>query len=319
MLDVVECGIAALLASGAVTLLIYAALDHSEKLASKPKIRTALKLALILSALASAGYQFYSADLDRKQAAEDRRQAAADAAQSQLKIDKLTQDIKQITVESQEKIQAERLNLAKAQSEAEIRAIGTEFSDFAEAFPTNTQERAARLTKLKRDLKDAQADAERVAQETERKNHLEFTAEVYAPTYFALHFLQETVRAYAARTGEHIKIDTMDLPDDFYAHAVNGEITFPSGAVWSLTIHVSGDQIAWFVVTFTDSDHQQTGELDTAVNLGRRVISLSYSATPPVPNPSTINGDAPLSDYETTVKRAYLLVIATQLVHAAKQ
>lgn len=54
MLDIVERVTIALVVSGTATILIYAALDHSEKLANKPRIRTLLKLALILSTLASA-------------------------------------------------------------------------------------------------------------------------------------------------------------------------------------------------------------------------------------------------------------------------
>ena len=308
-----------------VILVAYASIDFIVEEKHR-KTRNFLKILLIASAIGSGFYQSRTlkadhqrAELDRHQAAEDRKQAAEDRKLSQAKIDKLTQDVKQITVDSQEKIQAEELKLTKAQSEAEIRAIQTEFTDFAENFPTNTHERAERLSKLKRDLKDAQADAERVAQETEKNARRDFNLQVYNPMNFALHCLQDPVRAYAVRTGEQIRIDTIELPDDLGAHPVKGDITFPSGAVWSLNIYSSGNQGAWFVVTFTDADHNQTGLLRAFVNLQQHNISLRYNATPPIPKPSTVNGEVPISDYETPLKRTYLRVIETQLIYAAKQ
>jgi hypothetical protein len=266
-----------------------------------------------------ATQQRTQAEEDRKQAAKDRKQAAADQTQSQAKIDQLKQDINQKALEYQQNLQEARFNFLKAQSEAEIRAIGTEFSEFADSFPTNKQELLAHINDLKRDLKVARANAQSVAQATQRKAHLEFTAKVYAPIYFALHFVQESVRAYALRTGDQVKIDPVELPDDLYEHPVNTQIVFPTGAIWSLNIRADDEPVAWFSVIFTDPQHHKTGELYTPVNPGRHILSFGYSADPSLPDPSTINGDFPLSDYETPIKRAYQKVMSMQLLYTLPQ
>lgn len=334
MLDVVERVLIALVVSGAVTIIIYAALDHSEKLANEPKIRTLLKFALILSTLASAVYQFYSADLERKQAKQervqadqDRKQAAADQTLSQAKIDQLTKEVKQtreesarLTIESQDKIQAARLDLAKAQSQAQINAIQSDLSDWAdENFPTNAQDRVATFSKLTQNLKQAQAEAERVAQQNERQARAKFTAGAYSATYFALHFVQEAARQFATKTGQQIKIDPIDLPDDFTAKDLAGQIAFASGAVWSIKIRTDSEPVVWFSVSFTDANHANTGELRASINPTRNLLGINYSAPMPLPDPSKIEGNHDLTAYETPIKRAFQRVISIQTLYTLPQ
>jgi len=328
MPDIAKRILIALFASGAIATLIYFALDHWLNLATRPKIRTTLKLLFLLSTLGSAAYQFYSADLDRKQAAEDRHQAAEDrqrAARNDADYRKQISDLKdtirsnahdyaRLQIDTQEQLQTERLNLAKAQSQADLRAVETELSDWADTFSTNAQERATQFANLKQSIKDAQTEAERVAQENEKQARRKFTAETYAPTYFALHLVQDTVRAYAKKTGEDIKIDPIELPDDFFEREVHGQITFPSLAVWSLTTSVQRGSLL-FRVQFTDPNHSATGELFTLINLAQHTIGINYSAKPPVPDPATVRGNHDLSDYETFIKRAYLRVLPIQLLN----
>ncbi|MGD1017700.1 MAG: hypothetical protein ABSA12_00125 [Verrucomicrobiia bacterium] len=310
----------------AIALLIYANLDGHILKNLDPGKKWLPKL-LIFCTLAACFLEIYKDSVDsnlaaqaKKQAEQERQANSADRAHLQAMIDRLGLQLEnlkkentRLASESQEKLEAARIQLTKAVSDAEIRAIQSEFSEWAEAFATNASQGKATLDNLKAQIKAAQA----LAKEQEEASYRQDNIQALPATSFAVQFLQQSVQAYAERTGQQIRIEPLRLPDNLYKTEATGHITFTSGAVWSLRTYATG-RCVWFVVNFTGSDHADSGELDTAIDLPENHVAVSYHSPLPLLDPSTVDGHCPIDQYETLIKKAYFKVLETQLLQALK-
>jgi hypothetical protein len=145
------------------------------------------------------------------------------------------------------------------------------------------------------------------------------------PIYsFAIRLLQESARAYAAKTANtNIVISPMELPENLYGKQIQSEIRFNANAVWKFAImagwtpatqyHEGYDMNRPFLrITFIDSLNQQTGEIYFRMNQAGDKMTVVYTTKLHEPDPHTINGEYDLSDYESRIRDDLQRVIKAQ-------
>lgn len=221
------------------------------------------------------------------------------------------------------------LNAAKHEdskkiTEEKIRVIQSDFSQWAEEFARNLPARINEFAQLKADFQKTQI--EKANQEIQRQTQI--SGQSYPVLSFAVRFLEESVRAYAKRTSKDIKVDPLELPENFYAQVAQSAIHFNGQATWKLTIttaarplgtpHIPGKQ-PYLRILFTDHEGQQSGDFLLCTYPDGNKISISYTPRLPTPSTATINGEHDLSDYESAVRSALQRVIEAQLLEAEAQ
>lgn len=121
-----------------------------------------------------------------------------------------------------------------------------------------------------------------------------------------------------------IVFDMSELPRNFFGSSYEGVIKFPGKAVWRLNVGVDDNTSPYLKIDFTDSDGQMSGSLKLSANtdsdnIQDRYFTVDYRAELPVFDAGKINGDYPLSEYETRIQQALDKVIGAQLLQVEER
>jgi hypothetical protein len=140
-----------------------------------------------------------------------------------------------------------------------------------------------------------------------------------------LRYVQEAVRAFAKQTGKNIKVEALELPENFYEKQVDYEIRFSTNAVWKIVVAArrpvgQGGYRNYpnVQIEFKDSKGQGSGRLSLRTDPVAKTFSMIYQAPVPKPDPAAIAGNRDLSDYETPVREVFQRVIEAQLIQAVE-
>jgi hypothetical protein len=153
------------------------------------------------------------------------------------------------------------------------------------------------------------------------------TGQSRRPYVFAMACVQQTARDYAVKSGyTNVAISTMELPDNLYGKQIEGEIRFGESAAWKLTI-MSGWTRAtqaqkgydlnrpFLRIIFIDSENQITGEVYFRVNQNGDKIAIVYKTNLTSPNPTGIDGEYDLANYEGRIQGVLGQITKAQLAH----
>lgn len=252
------------------------------------------------------------------------KHAGDQAAEHAEQIQRDTNEkIAKIGLEFREKIQAVlvKLNAAKQEesqkiTEEKIRALKNDFSQWAEDFATNMPTEKSKFAQLKIALQKKQA--EETDKEIQRQK--QESGQLYPVYSSAIKFLQESVRAFASKTGNtNILIDPLELPENLYGKQISGNIHF-TNAVWNLSIlagwtsytpYQAGYDVnkPFLKITFGSQE-----EFYLRINEQGNKMTIVYRTSLPTPNPENINGEYDLSDYESVLKSDLQRIIKAQLL-----
>ena len=257
------------------------------------------------------------------------KHAADKAAQNAEQVQRETNDrIAGMERKFGEKIQAilVKLNAAKQEdsqkiTEEKIRAIQSDFSQWAEDFVTNMPTEKSKFAQLKIALQKKQT--EETDKEIQRQK--QESGGLYPVYSFAIRFLQESVRAYASKTGNtNILIDSLELPENLYGKQTSGNIHF-TNALWNLNI-LGGWMLAthdWSFAAYPSFEDNRPflkitfGNQEVfylRINDQGKKMTIRYTTRLPTPNPEKINGEYDLSDYESRIKDDLQRIIVAQLL-----
>jgi hypothetical protein len=123
------------------------------------------------------------------------------------------------------------------------------------------------------------------------------------------------VRSYSDQTNQDIRINIPDVPLNLITSSFEGSVRFQGKASWSLHTENKGNSVNLWI-SFTGSDGKSSGSLLLCVEGSKKVLGILYSATLPVPDPKTINGDFDLTRHEAPLEKALQGVVNAQLVQA---
>ena len=258
------------------------------------------------------------------------KEAADKAAQKAGRIQTETRDqISAMERKFGEKIQAVlvKLNAAKQEdseriTEEKIRVLKNDFSEWAEEFVTNMPTEKQRFAQMKVGLQKKQdQEANQITLEQKQRS-----AQSYPVFSFATRFLEESVRAFAAKTSNtNIVISKMELPENLFEKPMDAHIRFNTNAIWTISTlrgwtpavqHRRGYDInqPYFRLTFRDSHDQQSGEFHIQIDKAGNKMTFFYSTSLPTPNPESINGEIDFDAYESTTRAALQKIIKAQLL-----
>jgi hypothetical protein len=307
------------------SVLIYIFLDHVIPEAWR-KTKVTFTAILVLSAISVGIWQYYAKKSDSQ---EHKREVA----EANGKIEKLQgeattlKDLLQesrrenarLASESQEKIQAVRVDLAKAVSQEKARALQNQFSDWADDFIEHLPDKQMQFAQAKQRLQDAQAEAEREKRQMETQKQLAMTIRAYPVFSTTLTFINGLVGAYATKTHKSIRLDSTDLPDNFFSQKLERTIVFPGSAVWKFTISTpsqleSAASQTSLIGKFSAFDGSESGTFILSVLNNTDLVQVRYRSPFNMPDPSTIDGRHNLSNYESSLQRSLTKVVSAQLL-----
>jgi hypothetical protein len=302
-----------LIASGALTLIIYAALDHLTFLDNFPKLTKFLKTVLFLSALAGVAYQYSTTKAARIQADLDREKNRQEVEGLRQEIRSTREENVRLAGESQEKIAEARASLARAVTEAKMSALQTDFDAWADDFGTN-QEARTRFRKDRRDLLDAKAQA---ADDLRRQNEATISKAntlSYPMFSYTIRFVEEYALAYATKAGKHVIVETNSLPDNLLDPSINRRVVFPSKAAWSMQTNFNTDnKVPCLIISFTDFSGNSSGSLTECVWNDRNIISMGYQTGASSPSPSDLSDECPLTNCDACLKKSLQKLLRLQI------
>ena len=130
-----------------------------------------------------------------------------------------------------------QLNAAKREdskriTEEKIRVIQKDFTEWATNFVRNREIAQSEFDKAKHDLEQTKLQA----QIEETKKEIQATEQSFPVISFAVRYVQESVRAFAKQTGKEIKVDSLELPENFYEKRLSYEIHISTNALWKFTV-----------------------------------------------------------------------------------
>jgi hypothetical protein len=219
-----------------------------------------------------------------------------------------------------------QLNAAKHEdskkiTEEKIRVIQKDFSEWATNFVKNLPRIRSDLDKTKTESEQAQIQAKI----DEVKKEVQISQQTFPVISFAVRYVQEAVRAFRKQTGKEIKVETWELPENFYEKASEYEIRFNTNVIWKLRIvgrRPAGQLPLMFSpslrIEFTDARGKQSGDLWLRTDPTGKQFSMTYSAVVPTPDPKTISGNRDLADYEAPIREVFQRVIEAQLAQAVE-
>jgi hypothetical protein len=70
----------------------------------------------------------------------------------------------------------------------------------------------------------------------------------------------------------------------------------------------------YFKIVFMKGDRQEVGKFHILVNGAMDRMGFAYQASPPLPDPATINQKYDLTDYEAKIKDALQPILQAQLL-----
>jgi hypothetical protein len=211
---------------------------------------------------------------------------------------------------------------SKKITEEQIRVLQKDFSEWVTNFVNNYPAIKGELDRTRQDFEQGKLPS----QISETKKEIQISEETFPVISFAVRYVQEFARVYSEHTGKVIKIEPLELPQNFYEKPVECEIRFSTNAVWRF--HVEGRRPAanfnnsfWFPslrIDFKDSQEKDSGHLTLETNPAGKKFSMNYDALIPKPDPATVAGDRDLSDFETPVRVVFQQIIEAQLVQATE-
>ena len=310
---------------------VFAALtkthDKNRKLTRWGRISVGLTLACFLAAAVAQYTEGVRKKRDEAKSREDARALRDENAKilGELQVQKDTNARSER--EFREKFQQVliQLNAAKQEdskriTEEKIHVIQKDFSDWATNFVNNLPRIKSEFDKTKQDFEQGKLQA----QIDEVKKEIQLSQQSYAVLSFAIRYTQETIRAYAKQRGKEIKIDSINLPENFYEKETAYEIRLTEKAIWKFAVAArrpAGENAFAapnLTITFTDSEGKESGKLRLLLILGTKTFSMRYQAAVPSPDPNTIAGNRDLTDYETPIREVFQRVIEAQLVQAGE-
>jgi len=216
-----------------------------------------------------------------------------------------------------------QLNAAKHEdsrkiTEEKIHVIQKDFSEWATNFVRNLPRIKSEFAKTKSDFEHGQLQAQIDA----GRKEIQVSQEAFPVISFAVRFVQETVRAFGKHAGKEVKIDSADLPENFYEKQSEYLIRFSEKAGWKLSVSArrpAGESPASapvMRVVFSDSRGAESGNLLLRVEPAAKKFRVTYRAAIPSPDPSKINGERDLSDYETSIRELLQPILDVQLLQA---
>lgn len=137
---------------------------------------------------------------------------------------------------------------------------------------------------------------------------------------FAMRFVEESLRAYAKRTGYDIKIELPALPENFYARdSTRRVIIFKGGkSTWDFCAQgvppITRNSKPRLMINF--NSHDVTGGLYITPDFTRGKVEISSADSLPTPDPTAFNMEGELSDYENIIKGLMQKLIEAQLIQA---
>lgn len=148
---------------------------------------------------------------------------------------------------------------------------------------------------------------------------IQITAEA-APVYsFMLRMVEESLRAYAKRTGLKIQIDVRPLPENYYQPNVNNPariVHFPGDKQWRFDVIANApareEQPPRLDIDFYDNGRRR-GAVWILANRGAKKLTIQGWGVLPTPDPSTIFGEYEIDDYEGTLGRVLQRLIEAEL------
>jgi hypothetical protein len=313
MLTTIKDLLVSLIASGALTLVIYAALDHLTFLDRFPKSTKLLKILLFLSALAGVAYQYSTTKAARLQADEDRKKNGQEVEGLRDEIKSTREENVRLASESQEKIAEARANLARAVTEAKMSTLQTEFDAWADEFGTN-QEARTRFQKSRRDLLDTQAQAADDARRQKDAVLNKANTLSYPMFSYTIRFLEEYALAYATKAGKLVVVETNSLPDNLLEPAIQRRVVFPSKATWSMQATFNTfNGVPCLIINFTDFSGNPSGSLTECVWNDRNSISMGYQLNGSIPTPADLSGEYPLTNSDAILKKSLQKILRLQI------
>lgn len=277
-----------------------------------------------LMILVGVGFNLYGSWLIKHTAdiAAERRNKESQRQDADYKI-KVREEVQRLANE----LHNAKTEEARKITEEKIKVIQMDFEQWAENLATNLPgekrlfaERKARLDREieKRSLNDA----------TKRTNaEVQYTAEVHPALSFTIRFIQESIRAFAEKSGKNITIDALEVPDNIFVKSASANIHFGTNGVWTMSISnlmglpfmgfptKAGADLPVLGVRFRHADNTADSLLLRPLMIGgRKVLQILYTPTSPTFSPPVINGEYPLSGYEEPIRSSLPGILEAELL-----
>lgn len=237
------------------------------------------------------------------------------------------------TREVREKLQSilVAMNSAKREdsqkiTEEKMRVIQVDLAKWAQEFDAN-------MANKRNEIAKAKAESEKEAMDNankEKQRQIKASGDAYPILSFAMLFVKESITAFTNRTGKNVRIEMLELPENFYGVQTNYcTIQFSEKAIWTLAVGTRSNLrppfnrnfqygLPYLAITFTGRDGSQCGVFGLQPMPDQQKLQIFYTSGVTTPVTAGLTGERDLSNYETEIRSALQPVIEEQLLQSVE-